>query len=302
MHHDLIIVGGGPAGITAAIYAIRKRLDVFLISQDLGGKTNYRMELPDTEPYQVIRGVEVVEKFWQELDYLDFARRLEPVTKIRREGKHFVVVTASGDELTAKSVILATGSRVRRLDVPGEREYIGRGVSYSALSYAPLFLNRRTMVIGDGDLALRAVTELATVAETVHLVALTPNALATPLVKRLATDLKVVVWEGYSVQEIQGDEYARQVFIKTPDGAEAKVAVDGVFIELGLIPNVEPVEGLVDLDAYRRIVVDKLNRTSCPGLFAAGDVTSTMAEQVLVAVGEGVKAALSAYEFLLRTD
>jgi thioredoxin reductase len=285
--------------MTAAIYAIRKRLDVLLVSQDLGGKTNYRMELPDSEPHQVVRGVEVVEKFWRELDYLDFARRLEPVRRIERVDQNFTVSTADGDELLARSVIVATGSRVRTLGVPGEREYIGRGLSYSAVSYAPLFAGRRTMVIGDGELALKAVTELATLADSVHLVALTANALATPLVTRLATELKVVVWEGYAVREIQGDDYVRQVIIEAPDTARATIEVDGVFIELGLLPNSDPVKGLVDLDEQGRIVIDKMNRTSCPGLFAAGDVTDAFAEQVLIAVGEGAKAALSAYDYLL---
>ncbi|MDX1613202.1 MAG: FAD-dependent oxidoreductase [Candidatus Promineifilaceae bacterium] len=297
--YDLIIVGGGPAGLTAAIYAIRKRLDVFMISQDLGGKSNYRMELPDVETHQVIRGTEMVDKFWRELDYLDFARRLEPVTRITRQDEGFVVITTEGEELTSRAVIVATGARVRYLDVPGERDYIGSGLSYSAMSYAPLFLNRRALVVGDGDRALKAVTELASVADTVHLVAHTPRALATPLVKRLATELKVVVWEGYEVRAIQGDEYVRRVVLATAEGVEAQVDVDGVFVELGLLPNSEPVQGLVDLDDKGRIVIDKRNRTSCPGVFAAGDVTDAFAEQVLIAIGEGAKAALSAYDYLL---
>jgi len=297
--YDLIIVGGGPAGLTAAIYAIRKRLDVFMVSQDLGGKSNYRMELPDMETPQVIRGTEMVDKFWRELDYLDFARRLEPVARVSKADQGFVVMTTEGEALTSRAVIVATGARIRYLDVPGERDFIGKGLSYSAMSYAPLFLDRQVLVVGDGDRALKAVTELATVADTVHLVAHTPHALDTPLVKRLATELKVVVWEGYEVQAIQGDEYVRRVALATQEGVEAHVDVDGVFVELGLIPNVDPVRELVDVDDKGRVVVDKRNRTSCAGLFAAGDVTDVFAEQVLVAIGEGAKAALSAYDYLL---
>lgn len=299
--YDLIIVGGGPAGLTAAIYAIRKRLDIFLISLDLGGKTNYRMELPDGETHRVIRGVEVVEKFWRELDYLEFARHLEPVRMIDKEGSVFSVTTANGDIHQARCVILATGSRVKHLGVSGEDKLIGRGVSYSAISHAPLFIGKRTVVIGDGDLALRAVTELALVADTVHLVAHTQNALETPLVKRLATNMKVIVWEGYSVKEIRGEKFAEQVIIETKDGVRSELEVDGVFIELGLLPNSEPVQGMADLDDQGRVIIDNLNRTTCPGLFAAGDVTNAFAEQVLIAVGEGAKAALSAYDYLLPT-
>jgi len=299
--YDLIIVGGGPAGLTAAIYALRKRLNIFLISLDLGGKTNYRMELPDGETHQLIRGVEVVEKFWRELDYLEFARHLEPVRKINKEGSIYAVTTANGDTHKARSVILATGSRVRHIGVPGEDKFIGRGISYSAISHAPLFIGKRTVVIGDGDLALRAVTELALVADSVHLVAHTHDALETPLVKRLAASMKVIVWEGYSVKEIQGEKFVEKVIIETGEGARCELEVDGVFIELGLLPNSEPVQGLADLDSRGRVIIDNLNRTTCPGLFAAGDVTNAFAEQVLIAVGEGAKAALSAYDYLLPT-
>jgi alkyl hydroperoxide reductase subunit F len=297
--YDVIIVGGGPAGLTAAIYAIRKRLNVFLLSQDLGGKTNYRMDLPDMESHQVIRGLEVVEKFWRELDYLEFARRLEPVKAINSEDGSFLVTALSGETFQTRSVILATGSRVQQLGVPGEDLFVGRGLSYSAISYAPLFIGKRTAVVGDGDLALRALTELALVADTVHLIAHSSGALKTPLVKRLATNLKVVVWEGYSVKELQGDTYAERVIIESEDGAQSTLEIDGIFVELGLIPNSEPVQGLADLDDQGRVIVDNLNRTTCRGLFAAGDVTNAYAEQVLIAVGEGAKAALSAYDYLL---
>jgi len=297
--YDLIIVGGGPAGLTAAIYALRKRLDVFLVSQDLGGKVNYRLDLPNLETHQVIRGVEIVEKFWRELDYLEFARHLEPVTTIEKDGDVFAVTTASGKRLEARSVIFATGSRVKQLGVPGEKAFMGKGVSYSAISYAPLFLGRRTAVIGDGPLALRAVAELALVSEMVNMVSLSADVMGSPIIQRLASSDKVALWEGYEVKEIQGADFAERLIIQTPEGQTAEIVVDGIFIELGLLPNSDPVKDLANLDDGGRVVIDKLNRTSCPGLFAAGDVTDAYAEQVLIAVGEGAKAALSAYEYLL---
>jgi thioredoxin reductase len=304
--YDLIIVGGGPAGITAAIYSIRKRLNVFLVSQDLGGKTNYRMKLPNMESHQVIRGVDVVEKFWRELDYLEFARHLEPVTSVTKDSAAipgadtFTVTTAGGDEFQAKSIIFATGSRIRQLDVPGEREFIGRGLTYSAVSHAPMFIGLRAVVIGDGDLALRAVAELALVADTVHLITQVPGASRALMARGLVKSPKVVLWDGYSIKEIQGDGFAQRVLIEA-SGVIDEIETDGVFVELGLIPNTEPLQGLADLDDKGRIIIDKLNRTSCPGLFAAGDVTDAYAEQVLIAVGEGAKAALSAYDYLLPT-
>lgn len=297
--YDLIIVGGGPAGLTAAIYAIRKRLDVFLISQDLGGKTNYRMEMPDMEDHLVIRGVEIVDKFWRELDYLEFARRLDPVKAIHKKGEIFDVITAEGDSLQARSVILATGSRVRQLGVPGEDEFIGRGLSYSAVSYAPLFLGKQTAVVGDGALALQAVNELSLVAETVNLVIRSRELLETRLARHFLGNPKIIIWEGYSVEAVLGADFAERLVVKAPDGTREELAVDGIFVELGLIPNSEMVRDLVDLDEEGRVMVDNVNRTSCPGLFAAGDVTDAYAEQVLIAVGEGAKAALSAFNYLM---
>src|SRR4030065_2378114 len=179
--YDLIVVGGGPAGLTATIYAIRKRLNVLLISKDLGGKTNYRLALPWIEDYQVIRGLEIVNKFRSELEYLKFARHMEPVEQIEKQADGFVIKTRGGGELHAKAVIIATGTKQQRLTVPGEKDFIMRGLCYSALSYAPLFIDRKTVVVGDGDLALRSAGELATVAKHVYLIGMAEEPLRTPL-------------------------------------------------------------------------------------------------------------------------
>lgn len=297
--YDLIVIGGGPAGLTAAIYAIRRHLDVLLVSQDLGGKTNYQLELPDTETYRVIRGVEIVEKFWRELDYLNFARRLTKVEKVEKEGDVFKVTLEDGDVLQARSVIVATGSRVKQLGVPGELEYIGKGLSYSAVSYASLFVEKRAAVVGDGELALRAACELAQVADTVHLIAPSHGELDTPIARKLADNMRVVIWDGARVKAFRGNGFVNRVLLQTAEGKESEVETDGVFIEIGLVPNVEAVKGLVELDDAGRIKVDSRNHTTCEGLFAAGDVTDVHGEQVLIAIGEGAKAALSAYEYLL---
>jgi len=182
--YDLIIVGGGPAGLTAAIYAIRKRLNVLLVSKDLGGKTNYHLELPGMENHLVIKGVEVVDAYRRELEYLNFARRMEGVENITQENGHFLVKIEEGETLKAMTVIIATGARQQLMNVPGEREYISRGLCYSAVSYAPLFIDKRAVVIGSGELALRSTAELATVAEQVHLIGPEGSILNTPIEKR----------------------------------------------------------------------------------------------------------------------
>ena len=298
--YDLIIVGGGPAGLTAAVYAVRRRLNVLLISEDLGGKTNYQMSLPWMETHQAIRGVDIVNKFRRELQYLDFAHRLESVNSISKSKDGSFLVETPTITLEAKIVILATGSRVKHLDVPGEQQFIGIGITYSAISYAPLFIGRNTTVVGDGKLALRAVAELMQVAASVHLVAPSRGILDTAMAKTLLADrMNVVVLEDHHVKAIQGNGFAERIILDTPEGKEAELETDGIFIELGLLPNSGMVKNLVELDEQGRVIVDNRNRTSCPGLFAAGDLTNAYAEQVLIATGEGAKAALSAYEHLL---
>jgi NADH-dependent peroxiredoxin subunit F len=297
--YDLIIIGGGPAGLTAAIYAIRKRLNVLLLSKDLGGKTNYRLALPWVEDYQVIRGLEIVNKFRTELEYLDFARHIEAVEKVEKKADHFVVTTKSGATLESEAVILATGTRQVRMDVPGEKEYTMKGLCYSALSYAPLFIDRSVIVIGDEELALRSAGELSTVAKEVTMVCANDTTLDSPLGHKLQQAQNVKIMKDFEIVEVQGDEYARKLILKDKAGKLKEYQADGMFVEKALTPNTNMVKDLVDLDEQGRIIVDSGCRTNVPGLFAAGDVTNSYAEQVLVAVGEGAKAALSAYEYLL---
>jgi NADH-dependent peroxiredoxin subunit F len=299
--NDLIIIGGGPAGLTAAIYAIRKRLNVMLISKDLGGKTNYRLSLPWVEDYQVIRGLEIVSKFRNELEYLEYARHLDSVEHVAHKDKTFIVKTKDGKEYKAKSLIVASGTRQVRLNIPGEKEYTMKGVCYSALSYAPLFIDKKTVVIGNDELALRAAGELATVARHVTLITEADGQFKTGLGKKLSSAKNVTVLEKHSVIEVKGDTYARTVVAKDATGKLHEIAADGTFVEMALTPNTQMLGDLVKLDDQGRIIVDNSNRTSLPGIFAAGDVTNTYAEQVLVAIGDGAKAALSAYDYLLPT-
>ncbi len=298
--YDLIVVGGGPAGLTAAVYALRKRLNVLLVSKDLGGKTNYRLALPWIEEYQVIRGLETVNKFRSELEYLDFARHMEAVDCVNRNNDGtFSVITRGGGELKAKAVIIATGAKQQLMRVPGEREFMMRGLCYSALSYAPLFIDKETLVVGDGDLAVRAAAELATVAKKVTVIRPKGNGLENPIFKKLKNSSNVVILDNYQVLEVKGDEYARAMTVKDPQGKTSEICFDGSFVEMALIPNSQMVADLAERDEQGRIKVDCANRTNIPGLFAAGDSTTGYAEQVLIAVGEGAKAALSAYEYLL---
>ncbi len=304
--YDLIIIGGGPAGLTATIYALRKRLNVLLISKDLGGKTNFRLQLPEVEHHLVINGEEVVSRFVNEIRYLDFSRIMDKVEKIEKIDRGYRVFTRGGKEherplgeYDARSIIIASGTQGQFLNVPGEKDYLMRGLCFSAMSYAPLFIERNTVVVGDDDLAMRAAMELAQIAKSVTLIAPTHGKLDSPIGKRLQTWPNVLILEGYQAQQVKGDSYARSLVIgKNGDTRELKA--DAIFVELGLKPHSEMVKGLVEMEADGRIKIDAQNRTSAPGIFAAGDVTNAYAEQVLIAIGEGAKAALAAHEYLME--
>jgi alkyl hydroperoxide reductase subunit F len=251
------------------------------------------------EDYQVIKGLEIVNKFKSELEYLEFARHMEPADKIIRKEKGFIVKTRGGGDLETKAVIVATGTRQQLLNVPGEKEFIMRGLCYSALSYAPLFIDKETIVIGDGDLAQRSTAELATVAKHVTLVCPADKLKVTNVNQNIKVAGNVTILEGHHVVEVKGDDYAKSVIIKDKAGNISELQADGTFVEMALVPNSQIVADFVALDEQKRIIIEQNNHTNIPGILAAGDVTNTYAEQVLVAVGEGAKAALSAYEYLL---
>lgn len=297
--YDLIVLGGGPAGLTATVYALRKRLNVLLITGNLGGKTNYRLQLPFVEKHLVITGEEVVSRFSNEIDYLKFARVFDKAVKVEKIKGGFKVTTREGVEHEAKAIIVATGALGRLLEVPGEKEFMMRGLCYSAVSYAPLFIERETVVIGDTMLALRATAELASIAQKVTLIAPTHGDLGSSMGQKVLGAENVEVLEGFKVEAVLGDEYARKLVI-AKDGEKREIEADAFFVELELEPQSEIVAHLVERDELDRIIIDCANRTSDEGIFAAGDVTNVIAEQVLIAVGEGAKAALTAHEYLLQ--
>jgi alkyl hydroperoxide reductase subunit F len=272
---ELIVIGGGPAGLTAAFYAVRRRLEVLLVSPELGGKTRFQSALPGFEEHRVIRGGELVARFARELEYLGYPLRKAAVEKISAAGGGFRVrLAGASEELSARAVILATGCRAQRLGVAGEAELFQRGLYASAASYAHLFLEKSVLVVGQGPRARAAAAELGASGARVRL--LQPG-------ERLAS--------------LSGGPGSVQAVVETGAGPTV-LTVDGVFNALEPIPNSGPVAGLAELDAAGYMRVDARCRSSRAGLFAAGDVTDVHREQVLVAVGEGAKAFLSAAEFL----
>jgi thioredoxin reductase len=299
--HDLLVLGGGPAGLTATMYAIQKRMDVLMISRDLGGKTNNHLKLPFIERHMAINGDEVINRFISEIKYLDFARLLDNVEQINAVKDGFVVATTGQQEIKAHAVIVATGAKGVLLNIPGEREYIMHGLCYSAMSYAQLMIDRNVIVIGNGGLALRAVAELARSSYHVTLIASLPNELDTPLGQHLRSLKNVAFLEGYTPSEVRGDTFARCLVVVGPNGNE-QIATDAIFVEKELTPRSDLVAHLVEREASGHIKINLKNETSTTGIFAAGDVTNSYSEQVLISIGEGAKAALSAYDYLLQNN
>lgn len=298
--YDLLIIGGGPAGLTAAAYAIRKRIEAILVSEDIGGKTNYKFSLPQVDTHIILDGEELLGKFKSQIEYLDFARHLAKVTKFQKTGERFLATTADRT-FKAKAAIIATGVMPRRLKVPGEQKFLGRGVSYSAISHAPLFIDLDVAVVGDGIPAMQAAAELVRIAGKVNVIGVPKSQLSTSIGRRIQVSGRAEFFSDYKVREIQGDASIERITIYSKK-SEVKIPVSGVFIELGYTPNTSMFAGLVKRNRDGRIMVDENNQASIPGLFAAGDVTDVNANQVIIAMGEGANAALSAYNYLLSIE
>ena len=301
--HDVIVIGAGPAGLAAATYTLRHHLRTLVVAPDLGGKAAYRLQLPWLAQREVIVGEETVEQLRQQLLVgAEPVRYFDAVEQVFRHGDTFHVHTVEGGAFPATAVIVATGVRPRELGVPGERRLNGYGVTYSATSHAPLFAGRRVVVVGGNLRALRAAAELRAIAEHVTLIAPDQADLSSfALGRQLAGDSRVTIRAGYALAEVIGDESVSGVIATSPDGEREEIPAEGVFVEMGLTAQTEFLGPLVERTASGQIVVDDHCATRAPGLFAAGDISSSAyAEQILIALGEGTRAGISATAYVLE--
>ncbi len=297
--NDVIIIGAGPAGLSAGVYCARKMLRTLVVSSNVGGQAAWSWEVENYLGYQLITGVELVERFREHLEHFPVTlREGETVTGLRRENRGFLVLTEIGGEYRARAVIAASGKVPRKLGIPGEEEFRGRGVAYCATCDAPLFRGKRVAVVGGGNSALDAALQLAQLAEQVFLIT-NESALGGDEIRReqVLAAPRVEVLTSCEVQAILGETFVSG--LETVQGGKKDVlAVEGVFIEIGSIPSTAYLPPEVELNELGEIVIDSNNRTSLPGLFAAGDVTNVIEKQIIIAAGEGAKAALSAYAWL----
>lgn len=312
---DLAIVGGGPAGLVAARYALHAQLKTGLFTRELGGKVNYPFALRGLERVEPVWGAPLVHEFEERLvGHKELHHDTRQVTKVvKAEDGSFVLHLAAGNGIAndtenegktpntvlARAVIVATGAAPQRLYVHGETEFWGRGVSFSAVSHAPFFVGRDVAVVGNGRRAMVAALTLSPIANHVYFVAASLQSLDdSPEARSIRDQANITVFKQWEVQQIIGDEFVTGLGLVGANGETRRLDVEGVFIEFALLPNNELLRGVVDFDQEGHICIDQRCATRVPGLFAAGDVTNIHAEQVMVAIGEGAKAALSAWEYL----
>lgn len=295
--YDLIIVGAGPAGITASVYAARKRMNFLVISKDIGGYVALSGDIENYTGYQFITGTELVAKFQQHMQkYNVVVREDEEVIHLERKN-NLIQVKTNKEGYQAKVAIVASGARPRALNVTGEKEFKSRGLTYCATCDAPLFANKDVAVIGGGNSGLEATLQLMNIASVIYLIDAASDLAGDPIMQeKIKKSDKVTILANSQVVSIEGDKMVKSIKIKKPDGEE-ELNVQGVFVEIGLMPNSEFVYG-VEKNDNNEIKVNCCNETDVEGIYAAGDVTDVCEKQIVIAAGEGAKALNTAFRYL----
>jgi len=305
--YDVLIVGGGPAGAAAAVYAARKGIRTGIVAERFGGQTmdtlgieNY-ISVLETEGPKFAAALEAHVRHYG-VDVMNL-QRIEQLQPAGAPGGLATVKLASGAELRARTVVVATGARWRNINVPGEQEYRTKGVAYCPHCDGPLFKGKRVAVIGGGNSGVEAAIDLAGVVEHVTLVEFLDQLKADAvLVDKLRSLPNVSMRTHAQTTEVVGDGQ-KVTGLRVKDratGAEELIALAGVFVQIGLVPNTEFLKGTLELSKYGEIIVDARCATSVPGIYAAGDATTVPYKQIVIAAGEGAKAALSAFDHLIR--
>ena len=300
--YDLMIIGGGPAGLTASVYAARKQLKTLLISVDIGGQVNNTWGVENYMGYQFIEGPELMDKFQEQVKQFPIDQKIgSKVSQLKKIKDGFEAQSESGEKYQAKTVIYAAGKSPRKLGVPGETEFTGKGVTYCAICDGPVFSGQRVAVVGGGNSALEAALDMVKIAEHVDLVSLTPLTGDDILVDKLSAAKNLTIYTEYQTEKIEGEKLVNGIQIKDlKSGNSKQLKVTGVLIEVGLVPNSGLVKGLVKLNKRGEVIVTCSSETDIPGFYAAGDVTDVPEKQIVVAAGEGAKAALQAHRYLQR--
>ena len=304
MNYDLIIIGGGPAGMTAGIYAGRLGLKTLLITKSFGGQIAKKAVAIENYPgFESIPGIELVQKMEKHLRAYKVDIELDHVLNIEKKNNDFLIFAKSKKEFQAKAVILASGSDPRPLEVPGEKEFIGKGVSYCSVCDGPIFKDKAVAIIGGGNAGFETAVFLAKVAKKIYILEFGSQ------IKAFAANQEMVKKTGKAeiitnadLKEIKGDKFVESIVYQDRKTKKEKtLKVKGVFVEVGYEPATSYVKGLVDFNERDEIKVEfETCQTKTPGLFAAGDLNVGAIKQIVTAAGEGAKAALAAHNYIQK--
>lgn len=306
--YELIIIGGGPAAMTAGIYAARKKIKTLLITKDWNGQMNWTNVIENYSGFQSITGPELVEKMKTHLEKYrseDFkikdgfeVKEIEPIND------RLIKIKADGQIFESKVLVIATGRQYRKLGVPGEEEFISRGVSFCPVCDAPLFKNKAVAVVGGGNAGVETVIDLLKYATKIYLLESNSRLNCDECFKeRIKKEDKVTIILHSQVSEIKGSQFVEGLVYQDKEtGQKKEISVQGVFVEIGTLPNSSLVKNVVELDKQGEIKVDSKNRTSVSNIFAAGDVTDVSHKQIIIAAGESAKAFLNARDYLEKLN
>ncbi len=299
--YDLIIIGGGPAGITAAIYAARRKIKFLLVTIDVGGQVVWSSEVDNYPGIPDSTGIGLVQKFQEHIKDYKIKIRQEEVLKLSKKGKICAMKTKKG-VYESKAIIIASGKKPRKLNVPGEEKFLGKGVNYCATCHAPSFKGKVVAIAGGGNSGLEAALFLGKYAKKVYLLDINPKLGGEPYLReKVLADKKISVLNSVKIKEILGREKVSS--LKYEKGGEEKILkLDGIFIEIGLVTRADftnvKKNKWDEIMIFRSTKTNEENMTNILGIFAAGDCTDIPAKQIVVAAGEGCKAALASFDYI----
>ena len=301
--YDLIIIGGGPAGITAAIYAARRKLNFTLITMDIGGQVVWSSEVENYPGTLSSTGIELVQKFQEQLKKYKVDIKQEEITNVKKVGK-IVKVKTRKNIYEAKAVIIASGKKPRKLNVPGEKKFFGKGVNYCATCHAPLFKNKVVAIAGGGNSGLEAALFLKEYAKKVYLLDINPKLGGEKYLReKVLANKDITVFNSIKIKEVIGGKIVDSLKFEQ-NGKDKILKIDGIFVEVGLMTKLDFTDVKKnkwgEIMLFRGTKTHNENLTSVPGIFAAGDCTDIPAKQIIAAAGEGCQAALASIDYILK--
>lgn len=302
MIYDVAILGAGPAGLTAGIYTARQGMSVILIAKNLGGQMTQKAVAIENYPgFENISGLDLIQKMEFQVQFLKIPIKNEEFVGLEKNNDIFKIILKNEEIIESRSIILASGSQPRNLNVPGEKEFIGRGVSYCTTCDGPLFQNKDIAIVGGGNAGFEAGIFMSTYANNIYILEYNHQFGADKENQKKAAALeKIKLITSAELKEIKGDNFVREiVYFDKKENQEKVLPVSGVFVQAGWRPASSFVNDWVELNERKEIIINhKTMTTKTPGIFAAGDVTDGFVKQIVCAAGDGAKAAISAYKYL----